>query len=117
MATQFLSTDLPSRVAKHSTSHPLAPVSAEEITQAVSYVKAQWPANTDLHFKSITLHEPAKAETVPYLEAEYTGQTLPKVDRRVFVTYYLRKTVRATVYVPINSTRAEATSRTSFTRL
>lgn len=94
MATQSVSTDMPVRVAKHSTSHPLAPVSADEIKQAVSYIKAQWPANTDLHFKSVTLHEPAKAETVPYLEAEAAGQALPRIDRRVFSTYYLRKTVR-----------------------
>lgn len=115
MATQSVSTDLPVRVAKQSNIHPLAPVSAEEIRQAVSYVKAQWPVNTDLHFKSVTLHEPAKAETVPYLEAEASGKSLPRIDRRVFLTYYLRKTVS------INSSaahvrRSDMSVRTSSTR-
>ena len=93
MATQTASNSLPLRVAKQITSHPLAPISAAEIKETVSVIKAQWPADTDLHFKAITLEEPAKAETVPYLEAEFAGSPLPSIDRRVFVTYYLRKTV------------------------
>ena len=73
--------------------HPLAPINSDEIQNAVELVKAQWPSNTDLHFKAITLQEPAKAEMVPYLEAEFSGSSLPTIDRRVFVTYYLRMTV------------------------
>jgi len=85
---------LPIRAAKQPTTHPLAPIDATEIKQAVSYVRSQWPTGTDLHFKSITLQEPAKKEVVPYLDAEASGAPLPQIDRRVAVTYYIRKTVR-----------------------
>ena len=93
MSTTFESS-LPIRATKQSITHPLAPIDAAEIKQTVSYVRSQWPAGTDLHFKSITLQEPAKKEVVPYLEAEASGASLPQIDRRVFVTYYIRKTVR-----------------------
>jgi primary-amine oxidase len=93
MSTSFESS-LPVRAAKQSKTHPLAPIDATEIKQAVSYVRSQWPAGTDLHFKSITLQEPAKKEVVPYLDAEASGAPLPQIDRRVGVTYYIRKTVR-----------------------
>lgn len=92
MATESIATSLPLRTAKQSSEHPLAPLSAEEIQSAVAIVTAQWPAHTDLHFKVVTLEEPAKAETVPYLEAEFAGQQLPRIDRRVLVAYYIRKT-------------------------
>ena len=84
---------LPIRAAKQSTTHPLAPIDATEIKRTVSYVRSQWPAETDLHFKCITLQEPAKKEVVPYLDAEASGASLPQIDRRVLVTYYIRKTV------------------------
>lgn len=94
MATQAVATQLPVRTAKQSSIHPLAPIDKQEIQAAVALVKTQWPANTDFQFKTITLEEPAKAETAPYLEAEFHGEALPHIDRRVFITYYLRKTVR-----------------------
>lgn len=87
------STSLPVRTSKQSVTHPLAPLSAEEIQAASSLIYNQWPENTDLQFKVITLNEPAKAEMVPYLEAEFQGQRLPSIDRRVMVAYYIRKTV------------------------
>jgi len=93
MATEAVSSSLPLRAAKHNDIHPLAPLTADEIKSAASLIKAQWPADLDLHFKSLTLEEPAKAEMVPYLEAEFHGSNLPKIDRRVFASYYLRKTV------------------------
>lgn len=87
------STSLPVRTSKQSVTHPLAPLSAQEIQAASSLIYNQWPENTDLQFKVITLNEPAKAEMVPYLEAEFRGQRLPSIDRRVMVAYYIRKTV------------------------
>ena len=87
------STSLPVRKSKQSVTHPLAPLSAQEIQAASSLIYNQWPENTDLQFKVITLNEPAKAEMVPYLEAEFQGQRLPSIDRRVMVAYYIRKTV------------------------
>ncbi|TIA57557.1 hypothetical protein D6C77_06083 [Aureobasidium pullulans] len=86
------STSLPVRTSKQSVTHPLAPLSAQEIQAASSLIYNQWPENTDLQFKVITLNEPAKAEMVPYLEAEFQGQRLPSIDRRVMVAYYIRKT-------------------------
>lgn len=80
-------------MAEHSDIHPFAPINSDEIKNAVSLIRSQWPVDTDLHFKSITLQEPAKNEAVPYLEAEFNGWTLPHIDRRVFVTYYIRLTV------------------------
>lgn len=93
MSTEPVSGFLPLRTTKQSHVHPLAPLCADEIKDAVSLIKSQWPANTDVHFKALTLEEPAKAETVPYVEAEFHGYDLPNIDRRVFLTYYLRKTV------------------------
>ncbi len=74
-------------------SHPLGPLSAQEITQGADLIKASWPAGTDCHFKAVTLQEPAKAELVPYLNAERVGQTPTDIDRRAFVVYYFRGTV------------------------
>ncbi|KAK3616265.1 hypothetical protein LTR56_018860 [Elasticomyces elasticus] len=92
MATEAVSDSMPMRLAKQTDAHPLAPLSAEEIRAAVSIIKAQWPAKTDLHFKLVTLEEPAKAEAVPYVEAEFHGYNLPSIDRKVFINYYIRST-------------------------
>ena len=88
-----MAASLPVREQKQNEVHPLAPVNAQEIEATAALIKGQWPSGTDLHFKALTLQEPAKAEMVPYLEADFLGQRLPHIDRRVFVTYYLRKTV------------------------
>ena len=94
MAKVAVSTSLPIRTAEHVDFHPLAPINADEIQNTVGLIRSQWPAETDLHFKQITLQEPAKAEMVHYLEADFHGYDLPQIDRRVVVTYYLRLTVR-----------------------
>lgn len=94
MATESVAAPPPVYTAKHSDIHPLAPISADEIQNAVSKIKSQWPADTNFRFKSVTLQEPAKVEAVTYLEAEFHGYELPHIDRRVFVTYYIRNTVR-----------------------
>jgi len=112
MSTSFDSS-LPVWAAKQSATHPLAPIDATEIRQAVSSVQSQWPAGTDLHFRSITLQEPAKKEVVPYLDASALGATLPQIDRRVFVTYYIRKTVRQRLYPCIASILTVSTEQVS----
>ena len=73
-------------------SHPLGPLSASEITQSSSLIKTSWPSGTEIHFKIITLLEPAKAQLMPYLVAERAGQTPLDIDRRAFVVYSLRGT-------------------------
>jgi primary-amine oxidase len=74
--------------------HPIGPLTASEITRATSLLKASWPANTDFQFKVVTLLEPPKAELLPYFQAERNGATLAKIDRKSFVLYYIRNTVR-----------------------
>lgn len=94
MSTESISSaSLPLHPSTQTTSHPLAPLSGAEIQNASSLIKAQWPEGTDLKFKTVTLQEPPKAETVPFLEAEFNGWDLPRLERRVFVNYYLRSTV------------------------
>ena len=79
--------------SKLSTLHPLAPLSAPEITNASELLRSQWPTGTDIQFKTIVAEEPSKADLLPYLEAEHKGEPLPALQRRAFMTYYLRKTV------------------------
>lgn len=74
--------------------HPLAPLSASEITESTKLMTAAWPASTNLQFKSITLYEPKKEEVEPYLAAERAGEQPKKIDRRSFVVYYIKNTVR-----------------------
>lgn len=95
MATESFAAPPPVYTAKQTDIHPLAPISADEIRNAVSIIKTQWPTDTNFQFKSVTLQEPAKVETVPYIEADFHGQALPHLDRKVFVTYYIRNTVSA----------------------
>lgn len=78
-------------------SHPLAPLSASELQSASSTVKASWPAHTDIHFKVVTLQEPPKAEVLKYLEAEHSGGSLPTINRKAFINYYIRNTVGISV--------------------
>jgi len=92
MSTE-LATDAAPRTAKTVPSHPLAPLSAEELRTAASIIKASWPARTDLHFKVVTLQEPPKAEVVKYLDAEHGNKPLPAVSRKAFINYYIRHTV------------------------
>lgn len=95
MATESISSaSLPLRPTTQPASHPLAPLTGAEIHNASALIKTQWPSGTDLHFKALTLQEPPKAEMVPFLEAELQGGNLPQIERKVFVNYYLRSTVR-----------------------
>jgi primary-amine oxidase len=80
---------------KEVAQHPIGPLTASEITRAASILKASWPANTDFNFKAVTLLEPLKAELLPYLQAERSGSTPAKIDRKAFVLYYIRNTVSA----------------------
>lgn len=78
---------------KNVVAHPLCPITASEIKRSAEFIRKSWPSKTNVHFKAITLEEPAKTELVPYLEAEHTGHRLPHIDRRAFVSYYIRNTV------------------------
>jgi hypothetical protein len=82
------------RAPKHFAAHPLCPLTASEISNTAQLIKALWPSHADLLFKALTLEEPQKKHFVTYLDAEHAGRTLPRIDRKAFVAYYLRNTVR-----------------------
>lgn len=73
--------------------HPIGPLTAQEIAQSAALLRAFWPANTNLQFKTITLLEPPKAQLLPYLVAERAGQTPAPIERKSFLIYYIRNTV------------------------
>lgn len=112
MSTQITADASPS-TAKTMQSHPLAPLSAAELQNAASIIKASWPARTDLHFKVVTLQEPPKAEVIKYLEAEHEKKPLPTVSRKAFINYYIRNTVCSVEFPAIKLLKPY---RTSFTR-
>ncbi|KAF2012117.1 hypothetical protein BU24DRAFT_425953 [Aaosphaeria arxii CBS 175.79] len=92
MSTEAIATSPAASTAKSVATHPLAPLSAQELTSAASIIKASWPAHTDLHFKVVTLEEPPKAEVLKYLDAEHQKTSLPSISRKAFVNYYIRNT-------------------------
>ncbi|KAF2101556.1 hypothetical protein NA57DRAFT_34414 [Rhizodiscina lignyota] len=94
MSTEVISSAPAIRTVKYTAKHALEPLNAEEITGAANLVKSVWPSQTDIHFKVVTLHEPPKADVIPYLEAEHSGRPLPFIARKVFVNYYIRNTNR-----------------------
>ena len=79
---------------KRLTSHPLAPLTADEINIAAALVRRLWPSGTQLHYKTVTLQEPRKVEVLPFLQAEHGRGPLPTIQRKAFVNYYIRNTVR-----------------------
>jgi Cu2+-containing amine oxidase len=97
MAATEQVTDLPVHKSVTRALHPLCPLSASEITRTADLVRSVWPEHTDLRFKIITLLEPAKKEFIPYLDAEISGKSLPAIERKAFVAYYIRNTVRAQI--------------------
>ena len=86
----------------HSVAHPLCPLSGSEISTTSEIIRSVWPENTDLRFKVITLEEPSKHDLAPYIEAEHSGARLPQLERRVFVTYYIRNTVSSITSIAMN---------------
>jgi primary-amine oxidase len=86
--------DIPDAMQGMSRHHPLGPLTADEITQAANLVRASWPKETDCHFKVVTLLEPPKAKLISYLASERAGHSPATINRRAFVVYYLRGTVR-----------------------
>lgn len=92
--------DVPIVGGKSAPSHPLGPLTANEISQSSSLIRAEWPEGTQFIFKILTLLEPPKAELVAYLEAEKAGQTPKPIERKSQVVYYLRNTVSLLVRCP-----------------
>lgn len=76
-----------------TTQHPLGPLTASEIRESSRLIRTQWPSNTDIQFKVITLREPKKADLAPFFVAERAGEKIPAIERKSLVVYYLRNTV------------------------
>jgi primary-amine oxidase len=91
MSTEQVVVSLAKRTA--TPQHPLGPLTAAEISESARLIKGSWPSNTNVHFKSITLQEPKKAELLPFLAAEHSRRRTPTVERKSFVLYYIRNTV------------------------
>ena len=94
MATEQVSSSASIGTSTQALTHPLAPLTTAEIRTSRDLIKSLYPTSTSLLYKQITLQEPEKAELAPYLDAEYHGKPTGTIDRRSFVTYYIRNTVR-----------------------
>lgn len=92
---------LSSGIQKTVSYHPLASLSAEEIRKTSTLIQSVWPGSTDLWFKLVTLLEPPKDQVLEYLEAEDSNSSLPWIDRKAFVNYYLRNTVSFSLMIYI----------------
>ena len=75
--------------------HPLDPLTPDEITKAAAILRAAYPPGSPITFKAITLDEPAKAAVVAYLDAEHRGAPLPIVPRTAYVVYVMKNTNKA----------------------
>ncbi|KAM3555920.1 hypothetical protein ARSEF4850_005777 [Beauveria asiatica] len=70
--------------------HPLAELSQLEFIKARDAIVKIQAADKPLFFRTIYLQEPAKAELLPFLEAEHTGRltdATPRPIRTAFVEY------------------------------
>ncbi|KAL9634222.1 MAG: hypothetical protein Q9164_004221 [Protoblastenia rupestris] len=76
----------------HTAEHPLCPLTASEIKKSAELVRSIFPARPEIQFKAITLEEPEKAVLAPYLDAEHAGKRVPRIERKAFVSYYIRNT-------------------------
>jgi primary-amine oxidase len=94
MSTTQVSWTSPTPRADPVANHPLSPLTAWEISTSSQLIHRLYPPRTDLHFKAVTLQEPEKAQALPYLEAEHRGTPPAPIDRKSFVCYYIRNTVR-----------------------
>ena len=115
MSAEFATPTPSPQQAKATPSHPLAPLSASELTAAAAIIKASWPAHTNLHFKVVTLEEPPKSEVLRYLDAEHSKKPLPVVSRRAFLNYYIRNTASSPLPTFIRGC-SDAVYRTSSTK-
>lgn len=61
--------------------HPLDQLSAEEIRTAADIIRTTRPNGASIVFRTITLEEPAKAQLIPFLEAEHSGTLSPWTER------------------------------------
>ncbi|PGH18130.1 hypothetical protein AJ79_00758 [Helicocarpus griseus UAMH5409] len=75
--------------------HPFDPLSPQEISLAVKYIKDAYPGHNVI-FRVVTLAEPSKAQMIPYLQAERLAVSsskppavVPRPRRIAHVQFYL----------------------------
>jgi Cu2+-containing amine oxidase len=73
--------------------HAFSQLQADEIAAAKLLIEQQWPQGTSIHYKVLTLMEPDKDAALEYLAAEHANTTLPSLERRASLNYYIRNTV------------------------
>lgn len=98
MSTEQISSAPTVGVARQVSIHPLSPLTSSEITASAAFIKGLYPHKTQLQFKAITLQEPPKSQLAPYLDAEHLGRSTGKIDRRVFINYYISNTVSRYIF-------------------
>ncbi|KAF3934741.1 hypothetical protein ABW20_dc0107216 [Dactylellina cionopaga] len=69
--------------------HPFSPLTEQEIKDAAALLRKEHP-DVDLHFKCITLREPEKDVMKKWLKEDEGSK--PKIDRKAFVVFYIRRT-------------------------
>ena len=95
-------------VAKHASIHPLSPLTSREIVKSAELIRGIYPQKTNLQFKVITLQEPEKAQSIPFLDSEHRGVQVPSIDRKAFVNYYIRNTVCLVIHLGEKETWIES---------
>lgn len=73
-----------------SAPHPFDPISAAEIRNATTILKASFP-DVKLRFKLIDVNEPIKKDVIPYIEAERLGNPLPPPPARIIQALFHSK--------------------------
>ncbi|ORY83671.1 copper amine oxidase [Protomyces lactucae-debilis] len=66
--------------------HPLDPLTCDEIAATSKLLRKAF-SNSKIRFQQIEFSEPAKAELIPYLDAERLGQSLPAAPARRMKSY------------------------------
>ncbi|UKZ84449.1 uncharacterized protein TrAFT101_000361 [Trichoderma asperellum] len=84
-----------------SHNHPFDPIRPDEISLATTILKASLPG-VNLRFKVIDVKEPIKKDVIPYIEAERTGQPLPRHLHACYTATY-------TDWTPMRSSRPSST--------
>lgn len=85
-------------------SHPLDPLTGDEIALTRDILTREYGTDAKLRFKVMELGEPFKKELIPYLEAERKGESLPPKPARCVKVYFHRMDTHAFLKARVNLT-------------
>lgn len=81
--------------------HPLDDLDEVEIEISARVIKASFPPNAEIDFRSSSLYEPERQEAAAFLAKEHGGQAqetiTPRPAREARITYYLKATVSSCI--------------------